>query len=158
MQVAKQKRGVNMTRRALFVALLLGAAACGGSDTSNDSLAVKDQLGDGGTWVCQPGQTDPRACDPTDTKKTTICHIPPGNPANAHTLCVGNPAVPAHMAHGDYLGQCKCDVTTPPTTPPPTPPTTPPPPPTPPTTPPPPPVTPPGSPDLGTPAPTPPVT
>jgi hypothetical protein len=39
--------------------------------------------------------------------KTTICHIPPGNPANAHTITVGNPAVPAHLAHGDKLGACK---------------------------------------------------
>ena len=45
-------------------------------------------------------------CDPQDKKKTTICHLPPGNPANEHTLCVGNPAVPAHLAHGDYLGVC----------------------------------------------------
>jgi hypothetical protein len=48
-----------------------------------------------------------RACDPGNTKKTTICHIPPGNPANAHTLCIGNAAVPAHLAnHGDHLGAC----------------------------------------------------
>jgi hypothetical protein len=39
--------------------------------------------------------------------KTTICHIPPGNPANAHTISVGNPAVKAHLAHGDYIGACK---------------------------------------------------
>lgn len=48
------------------------------------------------------------ACAPGDAKKTTICHIPPGNPSNAHTLCVGNAAVPAHLHnHGDYLGACK---------------------------------------------------
>ena len=52
---------------------------------------------------------DPRACDPADTKKTTVCHIPPGNPANAHTICVGNAAVPAHLDHGDFLGTCSCD-------------------------------------------------
>src|SRR4029079_7356282 len=47
------------------------------------------------------------ACDPPDAKKTTICHIPPGNPANAHTICVGNAAVPAHMEnHGDAIGAC----------------------------------------------------
>jgi hypothetical protein len=39
--------------------------------------------------------------------KTTLCHIPPGNPANAHTITVGNPAVKAHLAHGDKLGACK---------------------------------------------------
>jgi hypothetical protein len=56
--------------------------------------------------VCVPGQPDPRACDPADTKKTTVCHIPPGNPANKHTICIGNPGVPPHLAHGDFLGSC----------------------------------------------------
>ncbi len=36
-----------------------------------------------------------------------ICHIPPGNPENAHTLRVGEPAVVAHLAHGDYPGACR---------------------------------------------------
>lgn len=48
-----------------------------------------------------------RACSIDQTKKTTICHVPPGNPLNAHTLCVGTPSVEAHLAHGDYLGVCK---------------------------------------------------
>ena len=38
--------------------------------------------------------------------KVKICHIPPGNPANWHTITVGEPAVPAHLAHGDLLGSC----------------------------------------------------
>src|SRR6476659_8001022 len=38
--------------------------------------------------------------------KVTICHIPPGNPNNAHTITVGASAVPAHLAHGDTLGPC----------------------------------------------------
>ena len=39
--------------------------------------------------------------------KVTICHIPPGNPGNAHTIVVGAPAVPAHLElHGDTLGEC----------------------------------------------------
>jgi hypothetical protein len=39
--------------------------------------------------------------------KVTICHIPPGNPANAHTITVGIAAVPAHLAlHGDTIGEC----------------------------------------------------
>jgi hypothetical protein len=50
------------------------------------------------------------ACDPSETHKTTICHLPPGNPANAHTLCIGNAAVDAHLRnHGDYLGPCKVE-------------------------------------------------
>lgn len=42
----------------------------------------------------------------SNNNKTTICHIPPGNPANAHTISVGNGAVNAHLNHGDYLGPC----------------------------------------------------
>jgi hypothetical protein len=42
-----------------------------------------------------------------DGKKLTICHVPPGNPDNAHTISVGAGAVEAHLAHGDYLGPCK---------------------------------------------------
>ncbi len=36
--------------------------------------------------------------------KTTICHIPPGNPANAHAITVSDSAVAAHQAqHGDTI-------------------------------------------------------
>lgn len=38
--------------------------------------------------------------------KVLVCHIPPGNPANAHTICIGEPAVAAHLAHGCHLGSC----------------------------------------------------
>jgi len=41
--------------------------------------------------------------------KTIICHVPPGNPDKAQTLSVGNSAVAAHLAHGDYLGECNSD-------------------------------------------------
>jgi len=39
-------------------------------------------------------------------KKVLVCHHPPGNPGNAHTICIGAPAVPTHLVHGDYLGEC----------------------------------------------------
>ena len=41
----------------------------------------------------------------------TLCHIPPGNPANAQTIEVAQAAVPPHLAHGDSLGECldECD-------------------------------------------------
>lgn len=82
--------------------ILLGLAV---SACSTPSGTMEQQLTGMGCSVNTP---DPRACDPADTKKTTICHVPPGNPANAHTLCVGNAAVPAHLDHGDFLGTCSC--------------------------------------------------
>ena len=39
-------------------------------------------------------------------EKVVICHIPPDNPDNAHTIEVAKPAELAHLAHGDYSGQC----------------------------------------------------
>jgi len=38
--------------------------------------------------------------------KVKICHVPPGNPDNAHTINVSVMALPAHLAHGDNLGSC----------------------------------------------------
>ena len=38
--------------------------------------------------------------------KVAVCHIPPGNPAQAKTLMIGQPALQAHLAHGDFEGDC----------------------------------------------------
>ncbi len=50
------------------------------------------------------------------TVKVDVCHIPPGNPDNAHTITVGEPAVDAHLAHGDFLGHCDAAAPTGPST------------------------------------------
>ena len=39
-------------------------------------------------------------------EKQAICHVPPGNPGNAHTLYLPDPAVKAHLRHGDKMGPC----------------------------------------------------
>lgn len=46
--------------------------------------------------------------------KVQICHVPPGNPQAAHTLCIGQSAVQAHVGHHiaetgeeDFLGKCE---------------------------------------------------
>ncbi|HYD21897.1 MAG TPA: T9SS type A sorting domain-containing protein [Flavipsychrobacter sp.] len=54
--------------------------------------------------VNQPAQVAP-----TEGKKVAVCHIPPGNPGNAHVIYVSVNAVPAHLAHGDNLGGC-CNI------------------------------------------------
>ncbi len=41
-----------------------------------------------------------------DEEPVEICHIPPGNPDQRHTISVAPSAVAAHLAHGDYLGAC----------------------------------------------------
>ena len=38
--------------------------------------------------------------------KVDLCHIPPGNPQNAHVIRVGHPAYDAHLAHGDAPAPC----------------------------------------------------
>jgi hypothetical protein len=85
--------------RFLFiVSCLVGLAACSaqGDDslylTGTEEFAVRTL---DGAWVCEA------------PKKVLICHIPPGNPDNAHTICVSTHAVEAHQAHhGDLIGAC----------------------------------------------------
>ncbi len=40
--------------------------------------------------------------------KVLLCHVPPGNPANAHTICISPNAVAAHLENhpGDQCGPC----------------------------------------------------
>ena len=38
--------------------------------------------------------------------KVQICHFPPGNPQNSQSLEIASAAVPAHLAHSDWLGPC----------------------------------------------------
>ena len=46
---------------------------------------------------------DPASDTARPGSNVTLCHIPPGNPAAAHVITVGSPAVPAHLAHGDVI-------------------------------------------------------
>lgn len=43
---------------------------------------------------------------PAWAAKVTICHIPPGNPGNLNTITISEHALQAHLAHGDFLGDC----------------------------------------------------
>lgn len=66
--------------------------------TGTESQPLTIDLEDGGTALGCP------------TEKSLICHVPPGNPVNEHTICVGTPAVDAHLGHHpDYQGECSND-------------------------------------------------
>ena len=66
-------------------------------------LVVGLSLGESNAKAPQKSRERSRECpDPV----VCLCHVPPGNPSNAHTICVGAPAVEAHLAHGDRLGAC----------------------------------------------------
>jgi hypothetical protein len=41
-----------------------------------------------------------------ENAKVEICHIPPDNPYNFHTITVSENALEAHLAHGDFKGLC----------------------------------------------------
>jgi len=38
--------------------------------------------------------------------KIDVCHVPPGNPDNYHTISINDNALSAHVAHGDLLDSC----------------------------------------------------
>ena len=38
--------------------------------------------------------------------KVDVCHLPPGNPDNWHTISVSENALNAHLGHGDLEGSC----------------------------------------------------
>lgn len=92
----------------------------GGEDYSGDGLGLDndgDLLYDGNDPDCEaPECTVDVDCDDcvdctVDTcdmvsGKVTVCHRPPGNPAQAPTLSINAVSVAAHLAHGDLLGPC----------------------------------------------------
>lgn len=38
--------------------------------------------------------------------KVQVCHFPPGNPDNFHTITISENALSAHLGHGDVAGSC----------------------------------------------------
>ena len=74
------------------------------------AVNVMDNNGDVNSWgaplVWGTNTSNCAITSADDAGKTTICHIPPGNPNNPQTIKVGASAVNPHLAHGDYLGVC----------------------------------------------------
>ena len=55
---------------------------------------------------CEDHENDENVCPDDGDYWRLICHLPPGNIDNKHTIKVGKSAVYAHFAHGDYWGPC----------------------------------------------------
>ena len=76
---------------------LAGLAGCADVDdsmylTGTEEFAIRTE---NGQYVCE------------SPSKVLVCHIPPGNPDNAHTICVSSHAVAPHQSHhGDPVGAC----------------------------------------------------
>lgn len=75
------------------VAIYLERPACGSNSDEDEELDDDD---------VEEGEGE-------EENKLTICHYPPGNRDNAHTLQVGVSAWPAHKRHGDRVGSCEDD-------------------------------------------------
>jgi hypothetical protein len=59
------------------------------------------------TVLRPPTPTPPDPPGDDGGQGVTLCHIPPGNPENAHTIRVSPNALPAHLRlHGDTIGPC----------------------------------------------------
>ncbi|HEY8210783.1 MAG TPA: hypothetical protein VIG99_25040 [Myxococcaceae bacterium] len=84
------------------VALVVATSNCGGIPNEGDPGDDPSGQGQG------EGEGDPLPGDDAGSggDQVTICHRPPGNPGNAHTITVGVGAVAAHLKHGDTLGAC----------------------------------------------------
>jgi hypothetical protein len=86
-----------------------------GSELINNPLAKGYDDPDGGCGMAGDDAGDDvctwdDAGDDEDGGKVVICHIPPGNPENAHTIEISWSAWPAHRDnHGDTLGPCEDD-------------------------------------------------
>jgi hypothetical protein len=78
-----------------------------GDGEPDDSFRIRIQ----GRLEGEPasGDVDVEASQDDIEDQVTICHVPPGNPDNAHTIVVGAPAVDPHLAHGDFEGECDGD-------------------------------------------------
>lgn len=102
---------------AALCSLLVVSGGCGGDGTEGDGsgAALQDGALGGGTPsggtsedVGAPAKGEGSASG-ENTGKVTICHVPPGNPANAHTLVVSVQGWEnGHQRHrGDHLGACE---------------------------------------------------
>ena len=103
-----------MCMTVIFAFALTGGIGYAASAVSSGTSAVKKLLvtrthvaAAQNAKNAAPRDRSAKPADDQYGEKVVICHIPPGNPGNLHTIIVSASAVPAHLAHGDYLGPCR---------------------------------------------------
>ncbi|NNE70329.1 MAG: hypothetical protein HKN29_08185, partial [Rhodothermales bacterium] len=92
-----------------------GTCTAGSGDTF-DNYVMEDMPEDvrmagfsGGAWFSALSNKLLTLFPGMSSGKEYICHIPPGNPANKHTIYINSNAVQAHLDHGDTRGECDDD-------------------------------------------------
>jgi hypothetical protein len=99
--------------RPLLAGLLLSASIAACTTTQVGDQSDQSMYLTGSEEAAVTGPNGQPTC--TNAKKVLICHIPPGNPANEHSICVGKPAVEPHQRlHGDTIGACPSTAPPPP--------------------------------------------
>jgi hypothetical protein len=79
----------------------------GTTEEGTSSLILRTDPEKGDAEISEDFVPDPTlSCRAGGEEKVTLCHHPPGNPENAHTIEVGVSAVPHHLGHGDTPGPC----------------------------------------------------
>ena len=81
------------------------------SDDSEDEEDEGDGGGGGGDDEDSEGDSEDEEDEDDDDDQVIICHCPPGNPNNCHTISVDEDKVDKHLGHGDTLGPCPDDET-----------------------------------------------
>lgn len=70
---------------------------------------TQDNIGDDYIGQCINTGNGSDAPAAVSGNKITICRVPKGNSANAHTITIAESALKAHLRNGDYIGACEGD-------------------------------------------------
>lgn len=74
--------------------------------TTTYTVTFTDAQGCTGSGTVTVNVIDVTCGNNPNNPKVSVCKVPPGNPGNAHNICVSPNAVAAHLATGSYLGAC----------------------------------------------------
>jgi len=88
----------------------------GDGSAAEDTLTLDEIAEDGVIDDNEEAVLDDNDCSKNNReRKSLVCHFPCGNVGNAHTICIGRPALAAHLhRHGDgddvdYVGPCRVE-------------------------------------------------